>query len=80
MIYPREDEYESRHFVKEGPSKYKRRQQGCSITQRKTVNKENNSRSNNVEKNNYSRRLGNNEINQKEQHQGMGSGPSIGKE
>jgi len=55
MIYPREDEYESRHFVKEGPSKYKRRQQGCSITQRRTVNKENNSRSNNVEKNNYSR-------------------------
>ena len=55
MTYPREDEYESGHFVKEGPSKYKRGQQGCSITQRKTMNKENNSEGNDVEKNNYNK-------------------------
>ena len=44
------------------------------------MDKENDSRGNDVEKNNYNRWLGNNERNQKEQHQGMGSGPSIGEE
>jgi len=55
MTYPREDKYESRHFVKEEPSKYKRGQQECSITQRKTINKKNDSRGNDVEKNDYNR-------------------------
>ena len=58
----------SGHFVKKGPSKYKRGQQGCSITQRRTMDKENDSRGNNVEKNDYNRWLGNNKKNQKEQH------------
>jgi len=44
------------------------------------MDKENDSRGNDVEKNNYNRWLGNNERNQKEQHQEMGSGSSIGKE
>ena len=44
------------------------------------MDKENDSRSNDVEKNNYSRWLGNNKRNQKKQYQGIGSGPSIGKE
>ena len=52
MTYPREDRYESGHLVKKGLSKYKRGQQGCSITQRRTMDKKNNSGSNNVEKNN----------------------------
>ena len=55
MTYPREDKHKSGHFVKEGPSKYKRGQQGCSITQRRTMDKENDSRGNNVEKNDYNR-------------------------
>ena len=68
MTYPREDRYESGHLVKKGLSKYKRGQQGCSITQRRTMDKKNNSGSNNVEKNNYNRWLENNERNQKEQY------------
>jgi len=55
MRYPREDKHKSGHFVKEGPSKYERGQQGCSIIQRRTMNKENDSRGNNVEKNDYNR-------------------------
>ena len=66
--YSREDKYKSGHFVKKEPSKYKREQQGCSITQRRTMDKENNSGGNDVEKNNYNRWLGNNKRNQKEQH------------
>ena len=55
MTYPREDKHKSGHFVKEEPSKYKRGQQRCSITQRRTMDKENDSRGNNVEKNDYNR-------------------------
>ena len=66
MTYPRKDRYKSEHLVKKGPSKYKRGQQGYSITQRRTVDKENNSKNNNVKKNSYNRWLGNNERNQKE--------------
>ena len=55
MTYSRKDKYKSRHFVKKGPSKYKRGQQGCSITQRRTMDKENNSEGNDVEKSGYNR-------------------------
>jgi len=55
MTYLRKDKYKSGHFVKEEPSKYKSGQQGCSITQRRTMNKQNDSGDNNVEKNGYNR-------------------------
>jgi len=55
MTYLREDKYKSKHFIKEELSKYKRGQQGCLITQGRTVDKENDSRSNDVEKNDYNR-------------------------
>ena len=77
ITYSRKDEYKNRHFVKEEPSKYKRGQQGCPITQRRTIDDKNDSRGNNVKKNGYNRWLGNDERNQKEQHQGMEDGPSI---
>jgi len=55
MTYLRKDKYESGHFVKKGSSKYKREQQGCLITQRRTMDKKNDSRGNDVEKNDYNR-------------------------
>ena len=55
MTYPRKDKYKSGHLVKKGPSKYERGQQRCLITQRRTVDKENDSGSNDVEKNDYNR-------------------------
>ena len=65
MTYSRKDKYKSRHFVKKGPSKYKRGQQGCSITQRRTMDKENNSEGNDVEKSGYNKWLGDDERNHK---------------
>jgi len=55
MTYPRKNKYKSRHFVKKEPSKYKRRQQKCLITQRRIMDKKNDSRNNDVEKNGYHR-------------------------
>ena len=55
MTYLRKNKYKSGHFVKEGLSKYKRRQQECPITQKRTMDKENDSGDNNVEKNSYNR-------------------------
>jgi len=66
MTYPGKNKYNSRHFVKERLSKYKRRQQGCSITQRGIMDKENHSRSNHVEKDYNNRQVGNTRGNQKE--------------
>jgi len=54
MTYSRKDKYKSRYFVKKEPSKYKRGQE-CSITQRRTMDKENNSEGNDVEKSGYNR-------------------------
>jgi len=55
MTYPRKYKYKSGHFVKEEPSKYKRGQQGYLITQRRTMDKKNDSGDNDVEKNSYNR-------------------------
>ena len=66
MAYSRENEYKGRYFVKERSSKYKERQQGCLATQGRTMNKENNSRSNYVKKNYNNGQIGNTRENQKE--------------
>ena len=42
--YTRKDRHEGRHPIKKGSSKYKRRQQRCSITKEIIMDKDNNSR------------------------------------
>ena len=50
MTYSGKDKYKGGHFVKKRSSGYKKRQQGCSITQRRIIDKKNYSKSNDVEK------------------------------
>ena len=50
ITYTRENKHKGGHFIQKGPSKHERGQQGCSSTQRRTMDEENNSRSNNVKK------------------------------
>ena len=52
MAHSRKDKYKGRHLVKERLDQYKRRQQGCSSAQERTMDEKDNSRSNNVEKDN----------------------------
>ena len=44
------DKYKGGYSIKKRPGKYKRRQQGCSYTQERIVDKKNNSRGNNAKK------------------------------
>ena len=66
MTYSREDEYESRYFIEKGPSQYKRRQQGCAITEGWNVDKKNHCQDYNVGKKNNDRRKRYNQENLKE--------------
>ena len=66
MTYSKEDKHKSRYFVKERSSKYKGEQQGCSVTQGRTMDKENNSRSNHVEEDYNNRQIGDTEGDQEE--------------
>ena len=63
--YFRKDKYKGGHFVKKRSSRYKGQQQGCSITQGIVIDKENYSRSNNIEKDQNGRQFGINGRNMK---------------
>ena len=54
--YTREDEYESRHLIKEGVSRHQGRQQGCPVTKRRIMATKDNCRDHNNQKKNNSRR------------------------
>ena len=49
MIYTWKDKHKGRYLVKKRLGGYKRGQQGCTVTQRRTMEKENHSRNNNIE-------------------------------
>ena len=66
MTHSREDEYESRHPIKKGPSQYKRRQQGCAITEGQNVDKKNHGQDYDVGKKNNDRRKQYNQENPEE--------------
>ena len=48
--YTGEDEYKSKHLIKEGASRYQGRQQGCPVTKRRIMAIKDNSRDHNDQK------------------------------
>jgi len=50
VTYSGKDKYKGGHFVKKRSSEYKKRQQGCSIAQKRIIDKKNYSKSNDIEK------------------------------
>ena len=64
-IYTGEDKYKSRHLIKEGASRHKERQQGCSVIKGRIMATKDNSRDHNDQKKNNSRRKQYTQENQK---------------
>ena len=64
--YPEKNKHKDKYFVKEISSKYEERQQKCSVTQERIINKKNNSRSNHIKEDYDNGQIGDTGRNQKE--------------